>query len=62
MLFTTSVIRIPKKSHSDWLRSRKERREKRKTIATKGVISRMMKKIVGNRVRKKKKIRRKMMK
>jgi hypothetical protein len=61
MLFTTSVIRIPKKSHSDWLKSRKERREKRKMIATKGVMSRMMKKMVGNRVRKKK-IRRKMMK
>ncbi len=61
MLFTTSVIRIPKKFHSDWLRSRKERKEKRKTIATKGMMNRMMKKMVRNRVRKKK-IKRKMMK
>ena len=63
MLFTTSAIKIPKKSLSDWLRSKKERRENRKTIATKVMMTQMMKmKNMGDRVmRKNKKRRTKMM-
>lgn len=63
MLFTTSAIKIPKKSLSDWLRSKKERRENRKTIATRVVMTQMMKmKNKGERVmRRNKKRRTKMM-
>jgi hypothetical protein len=57
MLFTTSVIRIPKKYHSDSLRKRREKREKRRTIVTKGM------KMGKNRVvKRRKKKKRKMMK
>jgi hypothetical protein len=37
MLFTTSVIRTPKKYHSDSLRRRRERKTKIKMIVIKGM-------------------------